>query len=71
MIGRVLNQRSAGGDQRPADSQRFDKMQSMTVSAARCEHNVYACCGRAPQRRAGAWRQFIVAIDQRAVYVDG
>ncbi len=71
MVDRVLYQRPAGGDQRHVDLQLLDQRQGVAIAASRGQHNVDACLARPRKRRPRGRRQFVAAVDQRSVDVDG
>ena len=71
MVDRILHQRPARGDQRHVDFQRLDQRQGMAIAPPGGQHDVDARRARPSQRRPRGRRQFVAAVDQRSVDVDG
>ena len=71
MVDRILDQRTARGDQRHVDFELFDQRQGMAIASPGGQHHVDARLARPRQRRPRSRRQFVAAVDQRSVDVDG
>ena len=71
MVDRILHQRPAGGDKRHVDFQLLHQRQRMAIASPGGQHHMDARLARPGKRRPRGRRQFVAAVDQRSVNVDG